>query len=90
MTISPDKEHPVIPDDIYRIATDIVRCDYSKAVEPDYEIYLAIARAILAERQRCAEIAKATGASSSDDWPGETWIADRIANAILNPTKTGD
>jgi hypothetical protein len=47
-------------------------------------------KVILAERQRCAEIAKATGASSSDDWPGETWIADRIADAILNPTKTGD
>jgi hypothetical protein len=49
---SPDKEHPVIPDDIDRIATDIVRADYSNDAEPDYGIYLAISLAILAERQR--------------------------------------
>ena len=46
-----------IPDDIDRIATDIVRADYSKGdQEPDWLLYLAIAKAIhdavMAERER--------------------------------------
>ncbi|GAA4169274.1 hypothetical protein [Shinella granuli] len=50
-----------IPDDIDRIATDIVRADYSKGdQEPDWLLYLAIAKAIhdavMAERERCETI----------------------------------
>lgn len=41
-----------IPEDIDRIASDIVRADYSADAEPDYAFYLAIAKAILADRQR--------------------------------------
>ncbi|MDR6818468.1 hypothetical protein J2X76_003645 [Neorhizobium sp. 2083] len=41
-----------MPADIDQIASDIVLADYSKAPEPDYALYLAIAQAILAERQR--------------------------------------
>lgn len=47
-----------IPGDIDRIASDIVHADYSKNDdEPEWLLYKAIARAILAERERCAAIA---------------------------------
>lgn len=60
-----------IPDDIDRIATDIVRADYSKdGQEPDWLLYLAIAKAIhdavMAERERCARIAD--DEASGRDW----------------------
>ncbi|OVE94475.1 hypothetical protein B7W85_13060 [Allorhizobium ampelinum] len=47
-----------IPDDIDLIATGIVRnaSPASADVDPDYELYLSIAKAILAERERCAAI----------------------------------
>lgn len=38
--------------------------------------------ALLAERQRCAEIAQGYG--DNPDWPGETWIAGAISEAILH------
>lgn len=42
-----------IPNDIDKIASDLVRMDFSKADEPDYAFYLAIAEALNAERERC-------------------------------------
>ena len=54
MSETPD----AIPDDIDRIATDIVRTRYSEDVgEAEYLLYEAIAKAILAERGRCAKVA---------------------------------
>ena len=47
-----EKNKTVIPDDIDMTASNIVRADYSDASEIDYALYLAIARAILAERER--------------------------------------
>lgn len=39
-----------IPEDIDRIASDIIRADYSDASEPEYAMYRAVAEAINAER----------------------------------------
>lgn len=54
-----------IPDAIDRIATDIVRADYSNEPEPDYALYAAIAQAIhdavMAERERCARLMEDDG-----------------------------
>lgn len=41
-----------IPEDIDRIASDIIRADYSDASEPEYAMYRAVAEAIHAERLR--------------------------------------
>lgn len=45
-----------IPEDIDRIATDLVRADYSGDDDPDWKMYESIARALMAERERCAKI----------------------------------
>lgn len=51
-------------------------------------------RQLLSEAEKCerearskaleaaAQIAEKTGTDSENDWPGETWIASRIASAI--------
>lgn len=69
-----------IPHDIDRVASDIVRADYSKQdAEPDWLIYLAIAKAIVAERHRCAVIARQWKETQhkSEQYAANT-IADRI------------
>lgn len=71
----------VIPNDIDQISSDIVRTDYSKDdMEPDWLLYVAIARAILAERRRCALIARQWETSSFQD---EHYAANSIADKIM-------
>lgn len=48
-----------MPEDIDRTATDIVQMRTGD--DPEWETYVAIARAILAERKRCAEVALREG-----------------------------
>ena len=68
-----------IPEDIDRIATDIVRAQCGTEDDPEWQMYLAIARAILAERERCRLIAVDV-AQEADG--GEYYIAHVIASAI--------
>lgn len=66
-----------IPADIEQIASDIALTDYSKADEPDFAIYMAIAKALLAERQR-------------DRWmPIETAPEDGSDIIVYNPSGEG-
>lgn len=71
-----------IPEDIDRIATDIVRMPLGD--DPEWETYKAIARAILAERKRCAEIATAHLSDTSQllSNPPKSGAAWAIRNAI--------
>jgi len=78
-----------IPADIDQIATDIVRADYSNQsmVEPDWLLYEAIARAILAERKaersRCNEILRdAWGKQLSLDAIDDVFLARLVENAF--------
>lgn len=71
--MTPTKEDTPIPADIDRIATDIVRADYSKSGDdPDWLLYVAIAKAILFEREACARRAEAK------DRAGREWVSDSL------------
>lgn len=66
-----------IPDDIDRTATDIVQMRMGD--DPEWETYVAIARAILAERKRCAGVAR----SEAENCDTPAWhILNSIAVAI--------
>lgn len=45
------------PEDIDKIATDIVRAEWGDA-DPEWALYQAICTAIMRERQRCAKLAR--------------------------------
>lgn len=75
-----------IPEDIDRIATDIVRAQCGTEDDPEWQMYLAIARAILAERERCAQIAMSRRSLPSLDADAYgTTLAIDIATAIRQP-----
>lgn len=76
-----------IPKDIDRIATDLVRTPYEDDVE--WNMYLAIARAILAERERCAKIAEPINLqdTGTTDYEKQAYdLRDIIAIAIRTPS----
>lgn len=50
-----------IPEDIDKIATAIVRMEFGPDDDTDWETYLAIAKAIKAERERCMGIIREMG-----------------------------
>ncbi len=69
-----------IPKDILGTA----RASWPSAREEANTIHMAIARAILAERQRCADVARRylgdiAGCNMNEDEP------DRIADAVMDP-----
>lgn len=71
-----------IPPDIDQIASDLVTADYSKQdAEPEWLIYLAVAKAILSERHRCAVIARQWQPSSFES---EHYAANTIADRIMS------
>lgn len=76
-----------IPEDIDKIASDIVRTDFSQTEDdPEWLHYLAIARAILAERQRCAEVAeKEAEGYKANGFPQAALGCITTRKAILNP-----
>lgn len=67
-----------IPQDVWDAAENMPLVDTD---DMDFGISLVIARAILAERERCAEIADTT-VSSIGVGGGEFYIAAKIAAAI--------
>jgi hypothetical protein len=81
-----------IPEDIDRLATDIVRADYtSSGDEPEWLLYKAIAQALLSERlaqkERDALIADEIdqpGVPGSSEWLAMGNFAGAIRDAIRN------
>lgn len=92
MTISPDKEHPAIPDDIMKAAYDCARGIYLNVDDAGCP-YLTtddieeIAKSILDERQRCADVVDKF-LMTKTSLRVESVVDLKLA--ILNPTKTGD
>lgn len=67
-----------IPEDIDRIATNLVRADYSGDDEPEFKMYLAIAQALLAERERAARMVPVISGDEGEmliEWPGQIAIS---------------
>lgn len=78
-----------------KIPTDIIekaRSCWPSAREDAAPIHMAISRAILAERQRCADVARGATVKYEMDWRGEVeqpvLHRDYIAQAILAPVTT--
>jgi hypothetical protein len=82
-----------IPEDIDKIATDIVRNPLEG--EEDFELYLRVARAIATERERCAKIAEEKFTPKTvnlkprgDPYKSSEvaiWCSKQIAAAIRSP-----
>lgn len=77
-----------VPEDIDRVATEIARSPMPTDCDADFELYLRIAKAIKAERERCAKIAQTEAARNDEVNDGE-WssggmnASERIRDAIL-------
>ncbi|TGV15804.1 hypothetical protein EN816_00700 [Mesorhizobium sp. M8A.F.Ca.ET.173.01.1.1] len=76
-----------IPEDIDLIATAIVRTSYTNEQDGDWELYSAIARAILAERERATSILSGVAdvlAKHMTDLATPE-LLQALADAICNP-----
>ena len=74
-----------IPEDIDRIATDLVRADYSGDHDPEWAMYKAIAGALAAERERCAKLAEHRALVALGRTPQAVFaLLDALAPAIRN------
>lgn len=79
-----------IPEEIIQAAREAYHSAFNEfGNAKDVDVYAAIARAILAERQRCAEIARGI---ASDLRNGDTnrFTAAKIAGAIMSTPKGGE